>query len=62
MLARIEGKQARGLTPEQSATLAAVLPNPKGWDPTKPAPMLRWRPQRILRREQTAHFPEKLLR
>jgi monofunctional biosynthetic peptidoglycan transglycosylase len=56
------GVSARGLTREQSAMLAAVLPNPKGWDPTKPGPMLRWRQQRILRREQTAHFPEKLLR
>jgi monofunctional biosynthetic peptidoglycan transglycosylase len=55
------GVSARGLTREQSAMLAAVLPNPKGWDPTKPGPMLRWRQQRILRREQNAHFPEKLL-
>jgi monofunctional glycosyltransferase len=53
---------ARGLTREQSAMLAAVLPNPKGWDPRNPSPMLRWRQQRILRRERTAHFPEKLLR
>ena len=56
------GVSARGLTREQSAMLAAVLPNPKGWDPRNPGPMLRWRQQRILRREQTAHFPEKLLR
>jgi monofunctional glycosyltransferase len=56
------GVSARGLTREQSAMLAAVLPNPKGWDPTKPGPMLRWRQRRILRREQNAHFPEKLLR
>ena len=56
------GVSARGLTREQSAMLAAVLPNPKGWDPTKPAPMLRWRQQRILRRERNANFPEKLLR
>jgi monofunctional biosynthetic peptidoglycan transglycosylase len=55
------GVSARGLTREQSAMLAAVLPNPKGWDPTKPGPMLRWRQRRILRREQNAHFPEKLL-
>jgi monofunctional biosynthetic peptidoglycan transglycosylase len=53
---------ARDLTREQSAMLAAVLPNPKGWDPANPGPMLRWRQQRILRREQNAHFPEKLLR
>ena len=56
------GVSARGLTREQSALLAAVLPNPKGWDPTNPSPVLRWRQQRILRRERNAHFPEKLLR
>jgi monofunctional biosynthetic peptidoglycan transglycosylase len=56
------GVSARGLTREQSAMLAAVLPNPKGWDPTNPGPMLRWRQQLILRREQNAHFPEKLLK
>src|SRR5256714_10371122 len=56
------GVSARGLTREQSAMLAADLPNPKGWDPTKPGRTLRWRQQRILRRERNAHFPEKLLR
>ena len=56
------GVSARGLTRDQSAMLAAVLPNPKGWDPTKPSRMLRWRQQRILQREKNAHFPEKLLR
>ena len=56
------GVNARGLTREQSAMLAAVLPNPKGWDPANPGPMLRWRQQRILQREHNAHFPEKLLR
>jgi len=56
------GVSAHGLTREQSAMLAAVLPNPKGWDPTKPSGKLRWRQQRILRREQNARFPEKLLR
>jgi monofunctional biosynthetic peptidoglycan transglycosylase len=56
------GVSARGLTREQSAMLAAVLPNPKGWDPAKPGPMLRWRQQRILRRERNANFPEKMLR
>ena len=56
------GVSARGLTREQSAMLAAVLPNPKGWDPAKPGPMLRWRQQRILRRERNANFPEKVLR
>ena len=56
------GVSARGLTREQSAMLAAVLPNPKRWDPAKPDRMLQWRQQRILRREQNAHFPRQLLR
>src|SRR4051812_36935803 len=56
------GVSARGLTREQSAMLAAVLPNPKGWDPAHPGPILRWRQQRILRRERNANFPEKLIR
>ena len=55
------GVSARGLTREQSAMLAAVLPNPKGWDPTNPSGKLRWRQRRILQRERNAHFPEKLL-
>jgi monofunctional biosynthetic peptidoglycan transglycosylase len=56
------GVSARGLTREQSAMLAAVLPNPKGWDPRNPSAVLRWRQQLILRREQKARFPEKMLR
>jgi monofunctional biosynthetic peptidoglycan transglycosylase len=56
------GVSARGLTREQSAMLAAVLPNPKGWNPTKPGPTLRRRQQRILAREQKAEFPANLLR
>jgi monofunctional biosynthetic peptidoglycan transglycosylase len=55
------GVSARGLTREQSAMLAAVLPNPKGWDPTKPGRTLLLRQRRILRRERGAHFPERLL-
>jgi hypothetical protein len=53
------GVSARGLTREQSAMLAAVLPNPKGWDPTKPSPMLRWRQRRIVRRADAAQRLEK---
>ena len=56
------GVSARGLTREQSAMLAAVLPNPTGWDPTKPGRTLRWRQRRILQRGRSANFPEKLLR
>lgn len=56
------GVSARGLTREQSALLAAVLPNPKGWDTTRPGMTLRWRQLRILQREKNAHFPAKLVR
>jgi len=56
------GVSARGLTREQSAMLAAVLPNPKRWNPTKPGPTLRRRQRRILLREQNADFPERWLR
>ena len=56
------GVSARGLTREQSAMLAAVLPNPKGWDPRSPGMTLRFRQQLILRREQWARFPAKMLR
>ncbi|HVF72886.1 MAG TPA: monofunctional biosynthetic peptidoglycan transglycosylase [Chthoniobacterales bacterium] len=56
------GVSARGLTREQSAMLAAVLPNPKGWDPRRPTMRLRWRQQLILRREQRVNFPRKMLR
>ena len=56
------GVTAKALTREQSAMLAAVLPNPRGWDPTKPGRTLRRRQRRILQREQNAHFPDQLLR
>jgi monofunctional glycosyltransferase len=56
------GVSARGLTREQSAMLAAVLPNPKGWDPRNPGMTLRWRQQLILRREPSARFPKKLIK
>jgi monofunctional biosynthetic peptidoglycan transglycosylase len=56
------GVSARGLTREQSAMLAAVLPNPKGWDPRNPGVTLRFRQQRILHRERTAWFPKRQLR
>ncbi len=56
------GVPARRLTREQSAILAAVLPNPKGWNPARPGTALRRRQQRILLREPRARFPENLLR
>ncbi|MGI8432656.1 MAG: transglycosylase domain-containing protein, partial [Chthoniobacterales bacterium] len=59
---RFFGGSARGPTREQSALLAAVLPNPKGWNPAQPSVALRVRQQRILRREREARFPANLLR
>ena len=56
------GVSAARLTREQSALLAAVLPNPKGWSPAKPGVALRNRQQRILHRERSAGFPRHLLR
>ena len=56
------GVSARRLTRKQSAMLAAVLPNPKGWNPEQPSLALRRRQERILRREQEARFPANLLR
>jgi monofunctional biosynthetic peptidoglycan transglycosylase len=56
------GVSARGLTREQSALLAAVLPNPKRWNPANPSPALRRRQRRILVREQNADFPAQRLR
>lgn len=53
---------ASGLAREQSAMIAAMLPNPKGWNPTKPVARLRGRQRRILEQEQQAHFPAHLLR
>lgn len=55
------GVRPRALTREQSALLAAMLPNPKRWDPRRPGATLRRRQQRILAREAEAHFPEQLL-
>ena len=42
-------KEASKLTPQQSAQLAAVLPNPKRWIASKPTPYIQRRTQRILR-------------
>ncbi len=54
--------EPQSLTPGQSAMLAAVLPNPAGWNPVKPGPTLRHRQRRILQREPEARFPANLLR
>ena len=51
----------RGLTREQSAMLAAVLPNPTGWNPNAPGPTLLHRQRSILERAKTTKFPVNLL-
>ncbi len=56
------GVSAGKLSREQSAMIAAVLPNPKRWNPAKPGRILRERQQRILLREGKARFPTGLLR
>jgi monofunctional biosynthetic peptidoglycan transglycosylase len=56
------GVYPSGLTRTQSALLAAVLPNPKHWNPAHPVRALRRREERILAREREARFPEGLLR
>jgi len=56
------GVDARRLTRSQSALLAAVLPNPKHWNPAHPGAALRRRQARILARERRADFPEELLK
>jgi hypothetical protein len=42
--------------------IAAVLPNPKGWDRKNPGMTLRFGQQLILARERNARFRKKLLR
>jgi monofunctional biosynthetic peptidoglycan transglycosylase len=46
------------LTRSQMAMLAAVLPNPKGWNPLAPSPRLLQRQRRVLRLAAAADFPE----
>jgi len=53
---------AASLTREQAALLAAMLPNPRGWDPLHPDAALVKRQQHILREEKSVRFPIELLR
>jgi len=41
---------AKNLTPRQAALIAAVLPNPRQWSPTRPGPYVRYRAARTLAR------------
>ncbi len=54
------GIPAAKLDAEQAALLAAMLPNPREWDPRRPVAALARRVQRI--REKEGHFPAALLR
>jgi monofunctional biosynthetic peptidoglycan transglycosylase len=47
----------RALRREQSAALAAILPNPRRWDPRAPSPKLAARIANILRQENQVTFP-----
>ena len=53
------GVPARDLTREQCATLAALLPAPRQWDPRNPSPKLAARVQKLLLAEKTVPFPLK---
>ena len=56
------GMPASKLTLNDSAMLAAMLPNPRRWNPREPSRRLRWRQQRILRelRESPLSWPKGL--
>ena len=56
------GVPPRRLTTGQMALLAAVLPNPKEWNPARPSARLWQRQRRVLRLERQADFPERELR
>ena len=51
------GVEARQLTGQQAAMLAALLPAPRRWNPRVPTPRLLARQQRILRDLPAAHWP-----
>jgi monofunctional biosynthetic peptidoglycan transglycosylase len=50
------------LTHSQMAMLAAILPNPKEWNPVKPTSRVLQRQRRVLRLEQAARFPDAKLK
>ena len=51
------GTSARALKREQAAMLAAILPNPREWNPRHPSPALSARAARILREEPGLKVP-----
>ena len=52
------GVAARALTREQCASLAAILPNPREWDPRVPTPKLATRIAHIEQQEKQIAFPQ----
>jgi monofunctional biosynthetic peptidoglycan transglycosylase len=50
-------RAASSLSRDQLATLAALLPNPRRWDPRSPDRELLRRKLKILRQEPALHFP-----
>jgi monofunctional biosynthetic peptidoglycan transglycosylase len=52
------GVGARELTHEQCTALAAILPNPRGWDPRSPSPHLAARMAHIRQQEKQVSFPQ----
>jgi monofunctional biosynthetic peptidoglycan transglycosylase len=51
------GTSAAALSREQCAALAAILPNPREWNPHNPSPRLAKRIAKILLQEKQARFP-----
>ena len=51
------GANARALSREQCAALAAMLPNPRKWNPRHPSPKLSQRCAKILKQEKQVAFP-----
>ncbi len=49
------------LSRNQMAMLAAILPNPKGWDPLHPSARVMARQRRVLRLAREADFPDHAL-
>jgi monofunctional biosynthetic peptidoglycan transglycosylase len=50
-------KMPAELSRNQMAMLAAVMPNPKAWNPTEPTPRLLRRQQRVLKLATRSQFP-----
>jgi monofunctional biosynthetic peptidoglycan transglycosylase len=56
------GVSAHALGRDQCAMLAALLPNPRVWNPTRPTPLLTARCAKILRQEKQVAFPLSSIR